>query len=166
MHRFTATMDRQAKMISYLVLIVVLIPITTIVSLYFREHDLKLLIAPVVVILALGIAALYRVKGYELSSEGLHIVRPIGETKYPLHRIRSLTSVTSKDMGFGIRTFGSGGFLGYFGKFYYRKIGAATLYVTDVQKMLLITLDDDKKIVISPDDTAAFMAAFQELMKR
>jgi hypothetical protein len=165
-HRFPATMDSLAKSLSFVVVIIVLIPILTIVSVYSKHHDWRMLIAPVIVLLALGITALYRVKSYSLGADGLHINRPVGAVKYPLHQIRSIASVTSKDLGMGIRTFGSGGFLGYFGKFYYRNYGNMTLYVTDREKMLLITLDDDRKVIISPDDTAAFMAAFQELMKR
>lgn len=166
MRRFPATMDSLAKSVSLVVVVIVVIPILTIVSVYSKHHDWRMLIAPVIVFLALGITALYRVKAFGLDSEGLHIIRPVGAVKFPLHNIRSITSITSKELGFGIRTFGSGGFLGYFGKFYYRNYGHITLYVTDREKMLLITLADDKKIIISPDDTAAFMAAFQELMKR
>ena len=166
MRRFTATMDNLAKIITYVVLIIILFPITKVILIYTKDHDAKLLLTPLFVIFTLVVAALLHVKEYGLDAEGLHIFRPAGELKYPLHRFRSVASVTSKELGFGIRTFGSGGFLGYFGKFYYKKIGPATLYVTDREKMLLITLDDDRKIIISPDDTAAFMAAFQELTKR
>lgn len=166
MRRFTATMDHLAKIITYVVMIIILFPITKVIVLYTKEHDLKLLLVPLFVFVVLGVAALFRTKEYGLDAEGLHIYRPSGEVKFPLHRFRSIASVTSKELGFGVRTFGSGGFFGYFGKFYYKKIGAATLYVTDREKMLLITLDDDRKIIISPDDTAGFMAAFQELTKR
>jgi hypothetical protein len=166
MRRFSATLDSQARMITFVVLIVVMIPILTMVSIYTKHHDPWILLAPVVVILALGITVLYRIKGFGLDNDGLHIFRPIGESIYPLHQFRSITSITAKELGFGIRTFASGGFLGYFGKFYYRNHGPVTLYVTDKDKMLLITLADDKKIIISPDDPAGFMAAFQDLMKR
>jgi hypothetical protein len=166
MRRFSATMDSLAKSLSFVVFIIILIPLLTIVSVYSKHHDWRILIAPLIVFLALGVATFYRIKGYGLDSEGLHIFRPVGEVKYSLSDIRSVTSVTTKELGFGIRTFGSGGFLGYFGKFYYRNYGHVTLYATDREKMLLITLSDDKKIIISPDDTAAFMNAFHELMKK
>lgn len=166
MRRFTATMDGLAKSISFVVFIVILIPILTIVSVYSKHHDWRILIAPLIVFLVLGFTTFFRIRGYGLDAEGLHIFRPIGEVKYALHDIRSITSITSKELGFGVRTFGSGGFMGYFGRFFYRNYGHVTLYATDREKMLLITLADDKKIIISPDDTAAFMAAFQELMKR
>lgn len=165
-NRFTATMDGQAKTISFVVLVIVLIPIISIISLYNKHHDPWLLLGPVVVVIALVIAALYRPKSYSLDVEGLHIHRPIGDVHVPLAQFRSVTSITSKELGVGIRTFGSGGFLGYFGKFYYRKQGHVILYVTDKEKMLLIILEDERKIIISPDQPAAFMSTFQDLIKR
>jgi hypothetical protein len=164
--RFSATMDGQAKTITFVVLVIVLIPIISIISLYGKEHDPWLLLGPVVVVIALIVAALYRPKAYKLGLEGLDILRPIGELNFPLHRFRSVSSITSKELGFGIRTFGSGGFLGYFGKFYYKNYGHINLYVCDREKMLLIILDDERKIIVSPDDPEAFMSAFHELMKR
>lgn len=166
MQHFSASLDGLSKTLSFVVFVILIIPIISIISLYGKSHDAALFIAPAAVVVALFIAFLYRVKGYGLDGDSLSILRPVSTLKYPLHRIRSIRAVTTKDLGFGIRAFGSGGFFGYFGKFYYRNTGAVTLYVTDRSKMLLLTLDDDKKIIISPDDTAAFMAAFQERMKK
>lgn len=122
-----------------------------------------MLIGPVVVILALIAAALYRPVAYELNATGIKIVRSLHPVDILFQDIRSINSVTSKELGFGLRIFGSGGFLGYFGKFYYREHGWIQLYATDRNKMLLITLHNDKKVIISPDDTEAFMRAFREV---
>ncbi len=166
MQRFSASLDGLSKTLSFVVFAVIIIPIVSILSLYSKSHNLAVLIAPALILVVLLIAMMYRVKAYELDATSLNILRPASTAKFPLHRIRSIRSVTTKELGFGIRTFGSGGFFGYFGKFYYRNIGHVTLYVTDRSKMLLIVLDDDKKIIISPDDTAGFMQAFQERMKK
>lgn len=166
MRRFSATLDSQARQISFVVVLIVVIPIFVIVSQYLKLHDRWLLLGPALVTAGLGVTALFYVKEYHLDGEALHIIRPVGAKSYPLHRFRSIVPVTTKELGFGIRTFGSGGFLGYFGMFYYRKHGHMTLYVTDRTKMLLITLEDERKIIISPDDPAAFIAAFSELTKR
>lgn len=166
MQRFSATLDGLARTLTFVVFAILVIPILSIISLYHKEHSAVLFIAPAAVIIALLVAMLYRVKGYALDAESLVIERPVADARYPLHRIRSIRAVTTKDLGFGIRTFGSGGFFGYFGKFYYRNTGHITAYVTDRSKMLLVTLDDDKKFIISPDDAAGFMQAFQERMKK
>ena len=56
-----------------------------------------------------------------------------------------------------MRTFGVGGFLGYFGHFRY-SIGPVTMYVTDMDRRILLTLDTGKMLLISPSETDAFMA--------
>jgi hypothetical protein len=165
MRRFTATMDSLAKTLTFVVLVILVIPFITIVSQYIRIHEPLLLLGPAIVALVLFITMLYRPKEYLLDAEGLHIIRPMNSVHIPLYKIRSIMPVTTKELGFGLRAFGSGGFLGYFGVFYYRNYGRVMLYATDRSKMLLITLDNDRRIIISPDDTDGFMAAFQE-MKR
>ena len=165
MRRFTATIDSLSKTLTFVVFVVLVIPFITITSQYIRTHDTLLLLGPSVVIVVLFITLLYRPKEYLLDLEGLHIIRPVKQVNIPLHKIRSIMPVTTKELGFGLRAFGSGGFLGYFGIFFYRNYGWVTLYATDRSKLLLITLDNDRRIIISPDDTAGFMAAFNE-MKR
>jgi len=71
--------------------------------------------------------------------------------------------ITNKELGFGV--FGTGGFFGYFGPYFFQHYGRVTLYATDRSKMLLITLDDERRIIISPEDTEAFMKAFREVMR-
>ncbi len=162
---FTASLDGLAKAITFCVCIVILIPFLTILVKYQQSHQPLVLLPPAAVALTLGILALYRPKGYSLSAAGLAVLRPACEVRYPLHRIRSVTPVTAKELGFGLRTFGVGGFLGYWGKFRYQHIGQATLFVTDRSKMILLTLDDDRHIIVSPDDTEGFVAAFNELKR-
>ena len=163
MRRFSASMDDLAKTITFVVCIVLVVPFFVIFNQYRQSHQALMWLGPVVVVLALVTAALFRPKEYTLDSEGLNIVRPIKPIMIPLHSINSVMPVTSKELGFGIRTFGSGGFFGYFGKFYYRNHGTITLYATDRSKMLLITLTNDRKIIISPDDPSGFLTAFNDL---
>ena len=142
-----------------------MIPFITTVTQYARLHDPRLLLGPGIVIVIIIFALLYRPKEYLLDAEGLHIIRQAKPADFPLHSIRSIMPVTTKELGFGLHAIASGGFLGYFGKYYYRNYGIITLYATDRTKLLLITLDNNRRIIISPDDTAGFMAAFNE-MKR
>ena len=161
--RFTATMDDLAKTITFVVLIVLIIPFFVIFNQYLKLHQPLLLLGPVVVIIGLIIITLYRPKGYSLGPDGLQVERSIKGPVIPWHTIKSIMPVTSKDLGPGMRTWGSGGFLGYFGRFWYRAYGHLTMYATDRSKMLMITLSDDRKIIISPDDPSAFLSAFNEM---
>ena len=160
---FTASLDSLAKSITFTVCLVIVIPFFTIFMQYKKLNQPLLLLPPAVVALSLVIVALYRPNGYALSNDGLAVLRPAGPVRYPLQVIRSIAPVATKDLGFGLRTFGVGGFLGYWGRYRYQHIGAATLFVTDRSKMLLVTLADNRRIIISPDDTAGFLQAFGEM---
>jgi hypothetical protein len=164
--RFPATLDDLAKTITFVVCIVLVIPFFVIFNQYRQLHQPLLLLGPAIVIIGLIITALYRPKEYLLDTSGLRIVRPAKTLIIPLHSINSIMPMTSKELGGGVRAFGSGGFLGYFGKFWYRSHGYVTLYATDRSKMLLITLTNDRKIIISPDDPSEFLAAFNEMKRK
>ena len=166
MRRFAATLDASSKLISYLVLVVLLIPFISITTEYLKHYDSKLLIGPIVVTIGLLLCYFYRPKEYGLDSQGLHIIRSINPFLIPLKNIQSIGPVTSKELGFGIKVLGSGGFLGYFGFFFYRNMGGIWVYATDQTKMLLITLKDDKRIIISPADTEQFMKGFHEIARK
>ncbi len=166
MKRFDTTLDSLSKTLSFVLCVVMVIPFIAIARQATGTGDMRLFIAPAIVVLLLAVVLLFRVKGYELSSETLTILRPLKPPVIPLNTIRSVESVTLKDLGAGVRTFGNGGFMGYTGRYYYKKIGHVNMYVTDRGKLLLITLTDDRKILISPDDPPAFMNAFMELRKQ
>lgn len=51
-----------------------------------------------------------------------------------------------------IRTFGVGGLLGYFGKFYTPQIGHMTFYATQRTNRILIVDKQGKKFLLTPDD--------------
>lgn len=166
MQRFSATMDAVAKTITYALIVVILIPFYTIGRIYAETNDTRLFIVPVLVVLALLLAYLYRPQAYGLDQTKLHIFRTIKPLAIPVKTIRSIMPITSKEMGLGLSATVIGGFFGYFGKYIFQKQGSAWMYVTDRSRMLLITLADESQIVISPDDTQGFMKAFHEIMRR
>lgn len=98
----------------------------------------------------------YRVTGYTLTAGELIIHRPISDVTYSLHTIESVRIVTKEQLKFTIRTFGVGGFWGYFGKFYNSVYGKMTWYVTRRDQMVLIKTDNNI-ILLSPDDIDSFI---------
>ena len=163
MNHFPARLDTLSKMITTVVFFVLVVPFITIGQHYYSHHDPKMLLAPVGIVLVLSICALYRPTGYTLTNDGLQIHRALGTRTIPAATIESIIPITTTDLGGGIRTFGSGGAFGYLGLFWYRKMGHMTLYVTDRSKMLLVKLVNGKKLLISPDDTQAFLQLYQSL---
>lgn len=166
MQHFQARLDNLTKTISFVLPVALIIPFSSIFFQYQKLHDPLLLIGPLATILILSIAALFRPTGYELDDSLLIVKRATGSVKIATDDIRSIELQTKKELGAGIRVLGSAGFLGYFGKFYYRDHGWISVYATDSSKTLLIVLKDGRKIIISPDDTDAFMSSFRSLKRK
>lgn len=104
---------------------------------------------------------LYRVTGYTLTGDALIIHRPIGDATYSRQTIESARIVTKEQLKFTIRTFGVGGFWGYYGKFYNSVFGKMTWYVTRRDQMVLIKTNN-KTILLSPDDIDSFTKELEE----
>lgn len=160
---FSVKLDGLSKALTLIVLLVLIIPFVSIASMMAKSGDILLLIGPALVLIGIVMTVSFRPTGYVLDRETLRLQRPAGDIRIPLREIVSIEPITIKDLGFGVRTFASGGFLGYFGKFWYRKLGHVTLYATDRSKLILLKLASDKKYIISPDDGPAFIAAIREV---
>ena len=59
------------------------------------------------------------------------------------------------------RTFGVGGLYGYYGKFYNRTFGSMTWYATRRDKLVLVKFQNKKKIILTPDEPVALIAALK-----
>ncbi|MDZ7614650.1 MAG: PH domain-containing protein [Flavobacteriaceae bacterium] len=64
--------------------------------------------------------------------------------------------MTDKQLKWTIRTLGVGGLFGYFGYFWNREIGSMIWYTSQQKNRILITLKNEDKIVISPDDPSLY----------
>lgn len=160
---FTVKLDGLSRALTLVVLLVLIIPFVSIATMMMKSRDMLLLIGPVLVFIGIAMTVMFRPTGYVLDNENLRLQRPAGDIQIPLREIVSVEPITIKDLGFGVRTFASGGFLGYFGKFWYRKLGHVTLYATDRSKLILLRLASDKKYIISPEDGAGFVTALKQL---
>ena len=170
MSRFKATMDNTAKATTVMVCVVVIFPLITMIQIFAKTQQWYVLIPPVVVIAVILAGYYWMPKGYSLENGALKIHLIKGDRTIPLSDIESIESIDLKEKGFGIRTLGSGGFFGYFGKFWYKQLGHISMYATDKSKTLLVTMKEAKPskkyLVISPDDTAGFMASLKKLRYR
>lgn len=166
MKRFEARLDDLTKILTYSIILSLAIGFFFIIREGVKINQPELFIAPAITTLLLVFVSLYRTTAYSLGEGNLIIHRPAGNKTYDFLQISSLELVTRKELGMGLRTFGSGGFFGYFGHFVYKNIGKVKLFATDRNKMLLIHFKDNSKIIISPDDTKGFIDAIDKLMKK
>lgn len=157
---FNAKLDDLSKSITYVVAIAMVVPLFMLVP-YVRGGHPEVLIPFALVIITLVVLLLFRVKSYVLTPNALEIVRKAGVKSFPQASLKSATPVTTKELGFGIRLFGSGGWAGYFGTFFYRNIGKTKVFATDRKKLILLRTQDDRRILISPEDTEGFLKALR-----
>ena len=165
MPRFVTKLDDLTRIITFTVFIMVGITFIFLIQKSFALHQPELIIAPALTLILLGVTALFRTTAYQLEGGTLSVLRPAGKKEFAVADVEELKLVTKEDLGFGLRTFGSGGFFGYFGRFVYKNAGKVTMYATDRSKMLLIRFRDEKQIIITPDDTRGFIDAFNQLKK-
>jgi hypothetical protein len=107
--------------------------------------------------------ALFAVRGYRLdaAADALLVRRPGRETAVPLAGLQAATARPDAFRGTLMKA-GSGGYLGLFGWFWSRPLGAFRAWVTDPARGVLLTFPD-RRVVVSPDDPAAFIQAVTRL---
>jgi len=97
---------------------------------------------------------------YEISPDELIICRLFKSVRIKRSEIENLTLIDKNKLNGTIRTFGVGGLFGWYGKFSNNELGDMTWYLTRRDKPILISTKANKKILISPDDTEAFIQAY------
>jgi hypothetical protein len=97
--------------------------------------------------------------GYELTDTTLAVRRRLNRKFIARDAIAEVTLLNRESISWSIRTFGVGGLFGYYGKFANRKLGAMTWYLSRRDRVVLLRLHNGSKIVLSPDDAEAFVAA-------
>ena len=95
---------------------------------------------------------LYSVRGYGLTDDQLIIRRPYKDRIINLSDIAEVRPVQGHEFKGTIRTFGNGGFFGYYGWYYNTTLGKMHWYVTQRQNRILIRTTVGEKIIISPND--------------
>ncbi|WP_353721144.1 PH domain-containing protein [Dyadobacter sp. 676] len=114
-------------------------------------------ISTAILVAVYGFAYFYRPVAYTLTDHHLTIHRPIGDLTYTRGTFEDVRTIPREDLKFTIRTFGVGGFWGYFGQFYNAVYGKMIWYVTRRDHLVLIKIKGKRTVLISPDNIDAFM---------
>lgn len=168
MKTYACTLDQLSKWITISVFIALLIPVITIANITFHQQSLAERIALIstnaIVFIGLSIAYLWKPLQIILTTDQLIVKRKIGDKAFSIASIQSAAIITKKQLGMGIRLFGSGGFFGYYGLFKYKNIGNVNVYCTQREPVILIELTKGK-ILISPDEPTLFLNDLNALKK-
>jgi hypothetical protein len=154
---FKAPMDIRVKSISVgIVILFVFIVFGPII--FDKDENLEvsiligLLLFPVI-----GITYAISPRLYHISEDNIEIERLINTIKINISEIKSVCHIDKEKLKWSIRTFGVGGLFGYFGKFWNKEFGHMTWYCSQRDKLIMIITKDNKKIVISPNDSELFL---------
>ena len=77
--------------------------------------------------------------------------------------IKSVSILDEKKLEWSIRTFGVGGYYGFFGKFANTQMGNMTWYATRKDNTVLILTEENEKIIITPNEPEAFVVDYYKL---
>src|ERR1700752_3724852 len=126
--KYTVSLDKVAKGITFAVIILVIGIFTSEFLLHSTVQMVTLVSIGIAPILLVG-CYLYAPKNYTLNENSLVINKVLGHVRIEFADIKEVEKIPQFEGG-TIRTFGSGGFFGYYGKFYNRNIGKMNIYVT------------------------------------
>lgn len=92
---------------------------------------------------------------YRITGREIVIQRPIGAIRIPFTEIQEIRRLGKEEIGGSIRTWGSDGFFGYYGRYRNSRLGSFRMYATDRSRLVLIR--GKKTYVISPDKPDTFV---------
>jgi hypothetical protein len=88
----------------------------------------------------------------------LRVERPFGPLEIPLAGIRAVGRLPREALRGLVRTWGSGGAFGWYGRHWSRRLGAVRLHATRRDGYVVVDTDEGRHVV-TPDDPDAFVAA-------
>lgn len=139
------TLSRTCQLTTIVVSVIIYLPAAALLSTQnVGESTITFLITSTLLLLCIPLSP----KSIELTDEMLIIHKYAGQKKIPYSLISSVAPYSTRSIK-EIRIWGIGGFIGYTGSFYNRRIGKYQSYVGNYNEAFLITLKTGKKYVIS-----------------
>jgi len=122
---------------------------------------LSMSIIPLVILV---IAAFFTIRGYVIEGDTIFVRRIGWNSEIELAGLVS-AEADPEAMSGSIRTFGNGGMFCIAGSFRNKKLGSYRAFATDPQRSVVLKFDN-RVIVITPDDPAAFTDRINKLIER
>ena len=154
-YRFGARWSLLTWAVTLLVIAVVIVVMG--VALAHAARTPVLVVMAMIVPLALAVTALFAPLGYTVDAVGIMVNRMGSKICVLYDEIVEIRRVNRSDVGLSVRLLGSGGFLGFYGRFWSRRLGRHRAYVTSGRNLVLIECVDGEKVLISPYPADLFM---------
>ena len=105
------------------------------------------------------VAVVFAPLEYAVDDVGVLVKRIGPRIRILHHEIAAIRALSRREMGFSLRLCGSGGFFGFFGRFWSARLGKHRAYCTNMRDLVLIECRDGRKFVLSPHPAGAFVEA-------
>ena len=105
------------------------------------------------------IAFAFRPIRYVITNDEIIIIRPFVNAYIKRSDIVNVECLDRNKIKSSIRTFGIGGLFGFYGNFANLSLGRMTWYITRKDKLVQLMTNDNKKIILSPNETELFIQA-------
>ncbi len=160
--RFAAPWDRMLRVLTTIAVLLLgaVATIAVIVAARFGGDGGGAVAAFVVAVCALTIVFGWALapRGFSIEGSRLVVERPLRRVEVPLSAIRAAGPLPDDALARSVRVAGSGGFFGYYGRFWNRRLGAFRAYAT--RRRDLVHVDTaDERFVLSPEPAARFLEA-------
>lgn len=158
---YKTSLDKLAKgvTIGVTILFAVLIAISIIIILTDRDTGIPILIIITLLIFYFILFGL-RPINYKLTNDKIIIHRIFRDVKIYRTQIGSIQFLDKEKLNGTTRTFAAGGIFGYYGEFFSNSLGKMTWYATRMDKAILISTIDNKKIILTPNEPEKFITDY------
>lgn len=162
MKKFNASLDMLAMVITIAVTVLFVSLFYVQISLFKSGNYLIPSTVGIICLVTYIGSFLLSTRSYTVSENGISINRWLNTKFIPFSDLIGANKIESGQMGFTLRTFGVGGLFGYYGYFSNSTFGNMVWYTTRRSKMVMLTTQKHKKIVLSPDDPDDFLRTFHQ----
>jgi len=119
----------------------------------------------IIIAAILCVSVLFSPGCFYVTDDSVIVKRPGPDVVIRISDIEEIRRIRLREFGFCIRTFGVGGFFGYYGKFYSFRIGRFNAYATNPKSLVLIICNDGKKYVLSPEGVDEFVEMVKQIIE-
>ncbi len=159
---YKASLDRTSKVVTVLISVLFFVIIAIQLSVYIEYRSWPSLATSVLLFAIYFLAYLFSPVNYRIERNKIVVHRPGSDITIPRNDVKRIELLAAQKLKGSIRTFGAGGLFGYFGQFMNSELGCMTWYATKHRKkVVLIELQNNKKIIITPDEPEQFIEQMQ-----
>lgn len=158
---FNAGWDKLLKTVTFSVILITLI----VIAYSFHIPSFAGAAIRVPLCLILGAAFLFAPKYYIIGEGKISIKRYLGKTSINISDVADIRAIDGSQLKYAIRTFGVGGFFGYYGLYWSKSLGSFKAYITDRNNCVLLQTRQGKRFVLSPDNRLEFVEMIKAAMQ-